>query len=304
MTSRSMSQPGLQSQSSFWCNKEPAGLFVSTLLWAYVLYAYYTTVFVVILPSQTLTASSAAHILFLSVVVVLILGAQLRAMLTDPGAVPVNDVSPAYADLYAESVENGHAGVPTNHQICNKCGAAKDEDTHHCSLCNRCIRKMDHHCPWINNCVGEQNLKYFCQLLFWGAIGTLYVVYWCISFWIHLTPRNRRHMSQNDFAAYLLTGSLGALLCCFCLILLGVQFSNISDEKTTIHKLKEHQARIPVIGAPVPEVNLSNMDSWYESFNTALGPGGPMSWFFFCAGHPTAPTNYMQLSQMPPTGLV
>ena len=38
---------------------------------------------------------------------------------------------------------------------CPKCCSIKPERAHHCSVCQRCIRKMDHHCPWVNNCVGE-----------------------------------------------------------------------------------------------------------------------------------------------------
>ena len=44
---------------------------------------------------------------------------------------------------------------------CPKCCSIKPDRAHHCSVCQRCIRKMDHHCPWVNNCVGEGNQKYF-----------------------------------------------------------------------------------------------------------------------------------------------
>ncbi|KAI8430960.1 hypothetical protein MSG28_001064 [Choristoneura fumiferana] len=32
---------------------------------------------------------------------------------------------------------------------CTKCCSIKPERAHHCSVCQRCIRKMDHHCPWM-----------------------------------------------------------------------------------------------------------------------------------------------------------
>lgn len=33
---------------------------------------------------------------------------------------------------------------------------AKPPRAHHCSTCQRCIRKMDHHCMWMNNCTSAR----------------------------------------------------------------------------------------------------------------------------------------------------
>lgn len=70
---------------------------------------------------------------------------HLRAMLSNPGAVPRN-AKPVDGDF-------------TRH--CGKCNNYKPPRAHHCSICGRCVLKMDHHCPWINNCVGLANMKFF-----------------------------------------------------------------------------------------------------------------------------------------------
>lgn len=57
---------------------------------------------------------------------------------------------------------------------CFKCENIKEIRTHHCKICNKCIRRMDHHCPWTGNCVGEDNIGYFIQFLFWASTTILF----------------------------------------------------------------------------------------------------------------------------------
>ncbi len=70
--------------------------------------------------------------------------------------------------LYMSCITKSHADIidkPDMRQ-CKKCDCFKDERTHHCSVCNKCVLKMDHHCVVLNNCIGEKNYKYFVSYLF------------------------------------------------------------------------------------------------------------------------------------------
>lgn len=83
--------------------------------------------------------------------------AHLAAMLTDPGTLPTG------ADASAE--EDGL-------ELCRRCSAVRPFScrAHHCSSCDKCIRKMDHHCTWINNCVGGGNQRHFLLFLVYVSL--------------------------------------------------------------------------------------------------------------------------------------
>ncbi|KAI8430958.1 hypothetical protein MSG28_001064 [Choristoneura fumiferana] len=70
---------------------------------------------------------------------------HLRTMFTDPGAVPKGNATKKI--IKQMSFREGQVIFK-----CTKCCSIKPERAHHCSVCQRCIRKMDHHCPWVNNC--------------------------------------------------------------------------------------------------------------------------------------------------------
>lgn len=74
-----------------------------------------------------------------------------------------------------------------NMGLCNKCPQKNDKNlnfanfkpdkSHHCSVCKRCVLKMDHHCFYIQNCVGLHNYRYFFQLLMYGNVVFLCLIY-------------------------------------------------------------------------------------------------------------------------------
>ncbi|XP_067366948.1 palmitoyltransferase ZDHHC3-A isoform X4 [Channa argus] len=146
------------SASAMWFIKDACGIVCGVITWLLVLYAEFVVLFVMLLPSKNLTYSIVNGTLF-NTLAFLALASHLRAMCTDPGAVPKGNATKEYI----ESLQLKPGQVVYK---CPKCCSIKPDRAHHCSVCKRCIRKMDHHCPWVNNCVGENNQKYF--VLFTG----------------------------------------------------------------------------------------------------------------------------------------
>jgi hypothetical protein len=88
-----------------------------------------------------------------------VLYAYLRTMFTNPGY-----VEPALA------LDDDIVGA----RFCLLCQVLKDRDTHHCTVCIRCVQSMDHHCLWVGNCVGRRNRGYFIAFLHWCCVALWY----------------------------------------------------------------------------------------------------------------------------------
>lgn len=121
---------------------------------------------------------------------------------------------------------------------CKKCITIKAPQSHHCSICKRCIARMDHHCPWVNNCVGYYNQKFFLLFLiyvFLGSSHALYKVGMKISFCLNINCALFR-----DFHTQIMTGIamfMALLFCLFVIVMFCDQISCIVENTSSKYQL-------------------------------------------------------------------
>ena len=85
---------------------------------------------------------------------------HLKAMLSDPGAVPRAAAPLARDEERARLAASAASGYRSRAKgWCHRCASYKPPRAHHDSVTNRCIVKMDHYCPWTNNAIGVLNHK-------------------------------------------------------------------------------------------------------------------------------------------------
>jgi hypothetical protein len=120
---------GTRDGHKFWLNFDPCGLFCAALVHAIVLFCAYSTTTQVIIPWFAPTSAAAAwfHALLFNTLAALGLLSHVRAMLSNPGAVPAN-ARPTAPEGWGKE--------------CGKCRAFKPPRAHHCSICGRCVIKM------------------------------------------------------------------------------------------------------------------------------------------------------------------
>eukprot|EP00924_Labyrinthula_sp_SR-Ha-C_P004016 maker-scaffold_3-snap-gene-11.1-mRNA-1 protein AED:0.03 eAED:0.03 QI:81/1/1/1/0.33/0.25/4/228/342 len=156
---------------SFWLNADFCGLFCASIVYFLLLYAEYVVIFVILEPWKDEYKIIKYEEVIFTILISLALFSHLRAMFTDPGAVPEDALpilSPDLEDPFPHK---------SKFRTCNKCSTYKPDRTHHCSMCKRCIIKMDHHCPWLNNCVGIGNHKYFLLFLLYTFLSCVMSLY-------------------------------------------------------------------------------------------------------------------------------
>ena len=91
-----------------------------------------------------------AHLVFFQFTVFMVVYSHLSASWSDPGIV-AKDTTGMYLVAYEQELElalvrekQGDLAAVKNVKklFCRKCASAKPPGAHHCSLCNRCVRKM------------------------------------------------------------------------------------------------------------------------------------------------------------------
>lgn len=156
-----------------WCVRDICGVVCVGLTWTLILFAEFVVMRIILLPNPN-PIFSIINSFFFQIFAFLAFASHIRTMLSDPvsGWIDWSRLSKfQHAIPLQGAVPRGNATKELIEQMgyregqmlfkCPKCCSIKPERAHHCSVCQRCIRKMDHHCPWVNNCVGENNQKYF-----------------------------------------------------------------------------------------------------------------------------------------------
>ncbi|XP_036327295.1 palmitoyltransferase ZDHHC3-like [Rhagoletis pomonella] len=154
--------------------RDPCGIVCLVITYGAVMYADYVVLRWIILLTMEASIWAPVHVIMFNTIIFLLCMAHLKAVLSDPGRVPLPANRIDFSDLHTTGKnENGVVGEWT---VCTRCETYRPPRAHHCRICKRCIRRMDHHCPWINNCVGERNQKFFLQFLFYVGILCIYSV--------------------------------------------------------------------------------------------------------------------------------
>jgi len=202
--------------------------------WLLIAYAEFVVVIVILLPSKNEIHSIINGTIF-HFFTFLAISSHLKAMLSDPGAVPKGNAT-------KESISR--MGFKDGQVIykCPKCVCIKPERAHHCSICQRCIRKMDHHCPWVNNCVGENNQKYFVLFTMYVCIISCHALYMTIYHFVTCVQNDWKDCPRFTPAATTIMMMFlifeGLLFGLFTAIMCGSQLTSICEDETGIEQLK------------------------------------------------------------------
>ncbi|XP_076370520.1 palmitoyltransferase ZDHHC3-like isoform X2 [Tachypleus tridentatus] len=225
----------------FWFVRDICGIICAVMTWLLVLYAEYVILIVIMLPiSGAYPYYSAVNLVVFEILAFLAVFSHLKAMLTDPGAVPQGNAT-------KEAIQQ--LGLREGQVVykCPKCCCIKPERAHHCSVCQRCIRKMDHHCPWVNNCVGENNQKYFVLFTFYIAVISTHAFFLAISHFITCINGDWKKCSSHSPPAtvvlLLLLMFEALLFAIFTLVMFGTQVQAIWNDETGIEHLKKETVR-------------------------------------------------------------
>uniref|UniRef100_A0AAQ4Q800 Palmitoyltransferase n=1 Tax=Gasterosteus aculeatus aculeatus TaxID=481459 RepID=A0AAQ4Q800_GASAC len=247
--------------SAMWFIRDACGIVCALITWLLVLYADFVVLFVMLLPSKNLTYSIVNGTLF-NILAFLALASHLRAMCTDPGAVPKGNATKEYI----ESLQLKPGQVVYK---CPKCCSIKPDRAHHCSVCKRCIRKMDHHCPWVNNCVGENNQKYFVLFTMYIALVSLHSLVMVVFHFLYCFEDDWTKCSSFSPPATVILLILlcfeGLLFLIFTSVMFGTQVHSICTDETGIERLKGETGR------------WGNLPYW-EAMQAAFGGPPSLAW--------------------------
>ena len=219
-----------------WCvSNDPCGICCACVTHFLLFFADYVVVFSVLHPWFGAEGKFFFHSFCFVGISLLAVCSHLRAMLTDPGAVPL-EYQPGH-------LLEQQGSLP----MCSRCNGFKPPRAHHCSQCDRCILKMDHHCPWVNNCVGANNQKHFVLFVGYTALLSAYALVLLACRMVYAgasahtgVPRTRASVAAES-SLLLMMGLLffeAVLFGLFTLAMFTEQISSILADQTGIERLK------------------------------------------------------------------
>ncbi|XP_022092944.1 palmitoyltransferase ZDHHC3-like [Acanthaster planci] len=225
---------------------DPCGIVCLFITYFVVLYSDYVVIEWLIIPTMFDSIWGAFHGLVFNIIVFMIFLSHLRAVLSDPGIVPLPSINLDFSGMKAGQVPKKLVtkdGISWS--ICQKCEAYRPPRAHHCRICRRCIRKMDHHCPWINNCVGEFNQKYFIQFLFYVGVAGLYAIMVTVISWTYDCPICQNMIHKNARIAHSIILVVLSLLFGLFVIAIGCdQFQAIFEDETAVEHVKNKSGSV------------------------------------------------------------
>lgn len=161
------------------------GLATVFCVYVLLLYADYALVYRVIEYGKNRSVGTTFEVLLAHFLVLMIFFCHLRAMLSDPGYVPLPHTNIDFSSDLEKSGSKKIRKVPGIDEwtVCTQCETYRPPRSHHCRKCDRCVRRMDHHCPWTNNCIGESNMKYFFLFIVYTGLFCLYCIILIVLDW-------------------------------------------------------------------------------------------------------------------------
>ena len=242
---RLFSRCGTGHDQDVWVQWDCCGWICAIFTWAllgYACFAFNTA----LVPFLSSSYFGQANLVVFNAFIFLAYWSHVKAMLTDPGAVP-REALPL--DFY----ENG-AQLQAYHNVCKKCQHFKPARAHHCSICQRCVVRMDHHCPWINNCVGVSNHKFFILFCFYVMLSAVHanglLLYRLLHCARHSTLNAQNRLIEPEYCT--LPGGYFIMLIFLCIeaLLFGLftmcmlcdQYSVVFSAQTQVERLKAEAA--------------------------------------------------------------
>ncbi|XP_071508330.1 palmitoyltransferase ZDHHC3-like [Diadema antillarum] len=222
-----------------WFIKDPCGIICAVMTYLLIGYGQFAVNVVLLLPAG-IRPYTIIHGLLFNLFAVFASISHARSMLTDPGAVPLGNAT-------KEQLNNLGLKVGQVVYRCPKCISIKPERAHHCSICQRCIKKMDHHCPWVNNCVGESNQKYFVLFTMYIALMSGHALILVVSHFLSCVntswTSDCSYFSPPATVIFMLALTIEAMLfVLFTAIMFGTQVHAICTDETGIEQLKKQKA--------------------------------------------------------------